>query len=362
MLNLLRNWKERHFSDPQRIILGLMLLAGIGIVYFLGSLLTPVFVSIIIAYLLDGLVIPLHQRIGLPRIAAVLVVFMLFIAGMTIMILWLLPLITKQVTQLVQQLPRMLVTLQSSIMQLPAPYPELISKKQIVDIIGFLNVSIADMGKQVLSLSLASVVGLIHLLVYLVLVPFMVFFLLKDKTAILSWGQRFLPDNMDLTASVWQEANAQVSNYIRGKCWEVLIVWAVSDVVFRVLDFQFSMVVSLFVGLSVLIPYLGVTVMGMVVSLIAFVQWGISGNFIAILAAYTIIQILDGTLLAPLLLSGVVHLHPVAIVVAVLLFGGLWGVWGLFFAIPLATLINAVLKVGFTRNDPLADLPVSDPG
>ena len=67
------------------------------------------------------------------------------------------------------------------------------------------------------------------------------------------------------------------------------------------------------------------------------------------MAAYAVIQILDGNLLAPLLLSCVVDLHPVAIVVAVLLFGGLWGIWGLFFAVPLATLTNAVIKAWFAR-------------
>jgi putative permease len=60
--------------------------------------------------------------------------------------------------------------------------------------------------------------------------------------------------------------------------------------------------------------------------------------------AYSVIQALDGNLLVPLLLSGVVNLHPVAIIVAVLFFGGLWGMLGLFFAIPLATLVHAVVK------------------
>lgn len=348
MFDLLKNWRDRHFSDPQRVILGLMLLTGAGIIYFLGSLLTPVFVSLIIAYLLEGPVSRL-QRIRLPRMAAVLIVFMLFVAVMTVMILWLLPLTTKQITQLVQQLPKMLVTLQAGLLELPSTYPELISKRQIVDVIGFLNVGIGDLGKQVLSLSLASVVGLMHVVVYLVLVPFMVLFMLKDKTVILSWGRQFLPDNLDLAASVWQEANTQVANYIRGKCWEMLIVWAASYAAFMMAGLQFSMVAALFVGLSALIPYLGVVVMGVVMALIAFVQWGITGDFVFVLVAYAIIQVVDGLVLAPLLLSGVVHLHPVAIVVAILFFGGLWGLWGLFFAIPLATLINAVIKVWLSR-------------
>ena len=357
MFELFKQWKDRHFSDPQRVILGIMLLAGAGLIYFLGSLLTPVFISIIIAYLLDGMV-GLLQRSHLPRMAAVSIVFAVFMLSMVVMILWLIPLTVKQISQFVQQLPGMLYMVQHQLLQLPSRYPELISENQVQEFIGFLNTSISTLGRQALTLSLASVVGLMHLVVYLVLVPFMVFFLLKDKQMILSWGKRFLPDNMDLTESVWQEANDQVTNYIRGKAWELLIIWGISYAVFRLLNLQFSLLISLFVGLSVIIPYIGVTVMGFVMALVAFIQFSWSSDFAWAMVAYAIIQILDGNLLAPLLLSGVVNLHPVAIVVAVLLFGGLWGLWGLFFAIPLATLANAVIKAWFARLEHRSDDPI----
>ena len=346
MLEIFREWKERHFSDPQRVILGFTLLAGAALIYFLGGLLAPVMISIIIAYLLDGLV-SLLQRSRVPRLAAVSIVFAVFMIGMVVMILWLLPLAVKQVSQLVQQLPGMLATVQFRLNELPTRYPELISETQVRQIIDYLNTSLTAMGRRVLTLSVASVVGLMHLVVYLVLVPFMVFFLLKDKNMILEWGRRFLPDNMDLTESVWKEANDQVTNYIRGKGWELLIIWGMSYVIFKALGLEFSLLISMFVGLSVIIPYIGVTVMGFVMALVAFIQWGWSHEFASAMGAYLVIQIFDGNLLAPLLLSGVVNLHPVAIVVAVLLFGGLWGLWGLFFAIPLATLANAVIKVWF---------------
>ena len=356
MFELFRTWKERHFSDPQRVILGVMLLVGAGLVYFLGSLLAPVFISIIIAYLLDGMV-SLLKRSRLPRLAAVSIVFSVFMVAMIVMTLWLIPLTVKQISQLVQQLPSMLATVQYRLLQLPTSYPEVISETQVRQVIDFLNTGISTLGKRVLTLSLASVVGLLHLVVYLVLVPFMVFFLLKDKDVILGWGRRFLPDNMDLTETVWQEANVQVTNYIRGKGWELLIIWGVSYAVFKALGLQFALLFSLFVGLSVIIPYIGVTVMGFVMALAAFIQWGWSSQFASAMVAYAIIQILDGNLLAPLLLSGVVNLHPVAIVVAVLLFGGLWGLWGLFFAIPLATLTNAVIKAWFERIEQRSDNP-----
>jgi len=87
------------------------------------------------------------------------------------------------------------------------------------------------------------------------------------------------------------------------------------------------------------------------VALIAYFQWGWGGDMAYALIAYAAIQIFDGNILAPLLLSGVVNLHPVAIIISVLMFGGLWGVWGVFFAIPLATLVNTLIKTWLLKSE-----------
>jgi putative permease len=91
------------------------------------------------------------------------------------------------------------------------------------------------------------------------------------------------------------------------------------------------------------VPYIGAVVVTVPVILVAWFQWGWSPEFIWLGVAYTVVQALDGNILVPLLFSEVVNLHPVAIIVAVLVFGGLWGFWGVFFAIPLATLVHAIL-------------------
>jgi putative permease len=179
-----------------------------------------------------------------------------------------------------------------------------------------------------------------------------VLFFLKDKEKILKWAKGFLPRNRDLAAEVWEEVNQQIANFIRGKLWEIIIVWGVSYITFMLLGLNFAMLISFFIGLSVLVPYIGATVMTLPVALMAFFQWGIGPNFMYTLIAYGVIQLIDGNILVPLLLSGVVNLHPVAIIVAVLVFGGLWGIWGLFFAIPLATLVHAVIRTWFSKKPP----------
>jgi putative permease len=136
----------------------------------------------------------------------------------------------------------------------------------------------------------------------------------------------------------------QIGNYVRGKFIEIVIVWIVTYVTFALMGLQFSMLLSVLVGLSVVIPYVGAVTVTFPVAIIAYFQWGFASDFAYIMIAYAIVQTLDGNVLVPLLFSEVVNLHPIAIITAVLIFGGLWGLWGVFFAIPLATLVQAVLK------------------
>ena len=348
MLQLIRDWIDRYFSDPQILVLGFMLVLGFVFIFMFGDMLIPVFASAVIAYLLDGMVAHL-ARFKVPRMLSVLIAFIVFLACLLLLIIFLLPLLSRQIAQLVQQLPMMMAAGQSELMRLPERYPDIVSQTQIKQVLDFIGAELTALVKRLLTLSIASVRGVISILVYLILMPLMVFFMVKDKQKILAWLANILPDNRLLASQVWREVNQQFGNYIRGKIWEILIVWSVSYVTFKLLGMQLTMLVSLMVGFSVLVPYVGVTVIFLPVALFAYFQWGLGNQFFYALIAYAIIQLLDGNLLAPLLLSEVVNLHPVAVIVAVLLFGGLWGIWGLFFAIPLATLVHAVMKALLNR-------------
>ncbi|MEA3230684.1 MAG: AI-2E family transporter [Thermodesulfobacteriota bacterium] len=342
-MQIIREWFRRHFSDPQVLILFFILLGGTVAILTLGQIMAPVLASLVIAYLLEGLVGFLERR-RIPRLAAVLIVFLTFMTFLFFLLFGLLPKLSYQIGQVFGELPSMFGRGQQQLMHLPEKYPEFISQEQVVALVGFLQTELGRMGQRFFSFSVASVRGLVTFLVYLVLLPLMVFFFLKDKKSILQWITRFLPDNRDLTEHVWRNVDRQIGNYIRGKFWEILIIWMASYLTFYLLDLRYAMLMGLLVGLSVLVPYIGVTVTTLPVALMGFFQWGFSSELVTLLIAYGIIQLLDGNLLAPLLLSEVVHLHPVAIITAVLIFGGIWGFWGVFFAIPLATLVEAVIK------------------
>ena len=359
-MQLIREWFRRHFDNPQVIGLAVVLLAGLAVIVFFGSMLAPVLASLVIAYLLEGVVRQL-ERWRVPRIAAVTLVFVFFFAGLLLVFFALLPVLVRQVTQLVDELPKILSTSQSLLMQLPQHYPQLFSEEQMADLIFVIRREALDWGQALLTqFSFQSVVVVITLLVYLVLLPFLVFFFLKDKRPLVNWVTRYLPRNRDLLTTVWRDVDAQIGNYVRGKFLEILIVWVVTYVTFSVLGLSFAMLLSMLVGLSVIIPYIGAAVVTVPVGLIAYFQFGFGPEFAWIMIAYGVIQALDGNVLVPVLFSEVVNLHPVAIIVAILFFGGIWGFWGVFFAIPLATVIQAVLKAwpaGHPEDEPVGQAP-----
>ncbi len=342
MIGVLRDWYKRRFSDPQAVILALMLFFGILIIAFMGNVLTPVIAAIIIAYVLEGIVCKL-TRLKIPHVIAVTLVVLGFALLVLIFMLGLSPLISKQLSQFFIEVPKMLQKGQVLLLSLPQNYP-FISEKQIQDIVTSINTELASLGQAVLSRSLSSVLNLFTLLVYMVVVPLLVFFFLKDKEQIINWMKRFLPRQDGLATMVWKDVDVKIGSYIRGKLLEVAIVGIATFIPLKIFGLQYAALLSLFVGLSVIIPYVGAIAVTIPVALIAYFQFGLSNEFFYIIGIYGIIQFLDGNVLVPLLFSEVVNMHPAAIIIAVLVFGGLWGVWGVFFAIPLATLIQAVIN------------------
>jgi len=341
-MGLIRDWFDRHFSDPQVVILTGLLVSAFAVILLLGDMLIPVLASIVIAYLLEGLVRHTH-KFKLPRLLVVAVVVTLFFTALIFVLLGLLPLLSNQVAQFVQELPNMMGKGQELLLRLPEQYPQFFSEDQVDELINGIRAELANLGQHALSLSITSVVGLITLLVYLVLMPMLVFFFLKDKDKILGWMSSYLPPDLGLVRQIWQDVDRQIGNYIRGKMIEILLVWVATYVAFVLMGLQFALLLSLMVGLSVLVPYIGAVVVTIPVTLIAYYQWGVSSDFVYLMIAYGLIQAIDGNVVVPLLFSEVVNLHPIAIIVSVLVFGGLWGFWGVFFAIPLATLVQAIL-------------------
>ncbi len=341
MFALINNWFKRYFSDPQIVFLVLFLLAILGIVIWFNDILTPLFAAIVLAYLMEGVISKIQHYIS-HRIFVVIVVYIFFLSALMFAIFGFTPVLWEQATELIKETPNNILKGKQLLLTLPEKYP-VITEQHVSQLIEFIQLEVTQLGRNILTLSLNSIQDSVTIIIYLILVPLLIFFFLKDKKIILHWFTSFLPDERQLSRSVWIEMDLQIGNYVRGKFWEIMIVGIASYIAFTFLSLKYALLMASLVGLSVVIPYIGATVVTFPVVLVGFFQWGWSSDFAWLMIVYAIIQGIDGNVIVPLLFSEVVNIHPVSIIVAVLFFGGLWGFWGVFFAIPLATLINSVL-------------------
>lgn len=142
------------------------------------------------------------------------------------------------------------------------------------------------------------------------------------------WVRGYLPRERALITRVAQDMNRQIANYIRGKVIEIFLCGVATYIGFIAMGLNYAALLALLVGLSAVVPYVGTVVVTVPVAAIALFQWGWGDQFFYLMLVYGVIQVLDGNVLVPLLFSEAVNLHPVVIICAVLLFGGLWGFWG----------------------------------
>ena len=289
------------------------------------------------------------MRYKINRSVATFIVMLLFLSLAIFGFLGVLPTVFRQGAAFIRDLPAMFNQVQDYILTLPTLYPDAIDPLTITQIVDNLRAYLLDHGGFLLSQSFASLLNIAALTVYAILVPLLMIFMLKDKEFLINSFIKFLPENRKLANQVWVEMNGQIMNYIRGKVIEILIVGGATYLAFFILDLRYSALLAVLVGLSVLIPYIGAAAVTVPVAIVAFFQWGPSADFVYLMIAYLAIQALDGNLIVPILFSEAVNLHPVVIIMSVMIFGGLWGFWGVFFAIPLATLVKAVLNAWPSR-------------
>lgn len=342
MFEVMRGWMDRYLSDEEAVLLAAILIAGFVVIITMGNILAPLLVGIVLAYILQG-IIKFLQRYHVPNIVAIGLTFVVFLGGSIALLFIVIPKVWRQLRNLFEELPQMISRTQELLAALPEHYPSLVTEQQVHSWSEMLGNEVGQFGQWLLSFSLSQLPVVVGVVVYILLVPILVFFLLKDKDRLLVWCLSFLPEERPLMDRIGAEMNVQMANYVRGKAVEILIVGAVSYVFFMIFGLNYSALLAFLVGLSVIVPYLGMITVTIPVVIIAYLQFGWAPPFFYLVLGYLIIQALDGFVLVPLLFSEAVNLHPIAIIAAVLVFGSWWGIWGVFFAIPLATLVKALI-------------------
>lgn len=236
---------------------------------------------------------------------------------------------------------------------LPEPMPSMLTIATLEEYVSRIRVAatnkIADLMRTQL---MPSVVNAFTWLVYGIIVPIFTFLMLYNKRQLQKRALTFiLPNNQQLMRQFWPSMQAQISGYIRGKILHIVIIAAANSVAFMLMGMNYALLLGVGVGLSVVIPYVGAVVIAVPVVMVAVFQFGFSPELLWVLVIYTVIQLLDSNVLTPMLFSKAMNLDAFSILSAILIFGNLWGFWGVFFAIPLATFVKTLIT-GWPNNDP----------
>ena len=340
-VDVLGGWVNRYFSRPDAIFLISVLLVIALVLYTLAGALAPVLTGLVLAFLLQGLVGRL-EKLGSPRLLAIALAMIVLIGTVATAVLLVVPLLWQQAADLLALAPTLVGMLRDGLSSLAEAFPEFITEEQILGVVNESSKELGNLSGVLLESAFSQVFSLFGLLIYLVLVPISVFFLLKDKELLMAHLASLLPKDRPLLDAVGSQMNAQLGNYVRGKAVEILLVGTVTFITFLFFGLNYAALLGVLVGISVLIPFIGAAIVTLPVFMIAVLQFGWSLDLAWVMLAYAIIQFLDGNVLVPLLFSEAVDLHPITIIIAILAFGGLWGLWGVFFAIPLATFIKAI--------------------
>ena len=340
-VEVISGWINRYFANEEAIFLIITIVAGLLVVIFLGTVLAPILTGLAFAFLLDGTVARL-TRWHLPRLAAICVVEVIFLGILMALVVGILPVVWAQLGDLINALPRVIERGRELATELSRQYPEAFSENAVADWSATLSQQTTALGGLVLQGVVVQLPNVLGVLIFLILTPIALFFFLKDKDQLFHGLSALLPKRRALLGEVGQDMGVQIARYVRGKVIEIAIVSVVTYAAFSIIGLNYAVLLALLVGVSVLIPYVGAAVVTIPVAVVGVLQFGWSVDFLIVMAAYAVIQALDGNVLVPLLFSKAVNLHPISIILAVLVFGGIWGVWGVFFAIPLATLVKAV--------------------
>ena len=338
MRSLLNKFIKRFFSNEESVYFAILLIFSFFFIILFGNVLLPVIISIVIAFLLNGFMTTLIKYNISQKLSLSITLIVFF--GFYLSLFMALPSIGTEINNLLQNLPIIVSSFQQNLIEMNNYF----SEEEIDQIFANLSNQISVLLSSALGQLAGTVSLMFNAILYAIMIPLMVFFFLKDKSILLPIASIILPKENGFMQSVFAEMNDQLFNYVTGKFIEMLLVATASYILFAFLGLPYAVLIAILVGLSVIIPIFGAILVTIPVVLIGLYEWGLSENFYWLLGFYLLIQILDGNVLVPILFSTRNNLHPVVIIIAVLFFGGIWGFWGLFFAIPLATFVKAIIN------------------
>lgn len=301
----------------------------------------PFLVAAFISFLLHPVVERVH-RMGIHRGVTIVVIYALFFGGVGAAIYFGLPIFYQQLTELVAHVPEWtesyrngLITIHEETQVYPDGVQAFIDKR--IDAIETFAVGLVQRG-----LSLFAYVS--TAILFLALIPFISFYLLKDFDVLKGWGRSVSPHKWKSPLhKIFIGINDTLGGYIRGQFIVCVLIGIIATIALMLLDIKFSIVLGVFIGLTNIIPYFG-PVVGAIptIAIAATMSWS---TVIWVIVLIVALQFLEGNVLSPWIVGKSVHLHPLVILALLLVAGELAGLVGLLLVVPLFAVVRVIYHV-----------------
>jgi predicted PurR-regulated permease PerM len=324
---------------------GIGLLVMAVTLWLLGDVLLPFVLGGAIAYFIDPVADRL-ERWGLSRVAATAVITVVSIILFAILALSVIPTLITQAIDLVQILPDLFSKLRAFADQhFPSLLEENSTARQTLAMIGE---KLKEHGGDFLRTAVQSAMSLLNVMILLVIVPVVAVYLLLDWDRMVARIDNLLPrDHAPVIRQLASQIDATLASFIRGMGTVCLILGVYYAVALMAVGLQFGLVVGFIAGLVTFIPYLGALIGGaLAIGLALFQFWGSWGHIGLVALIFVIGQVAEGNFLTPKLVGNSVGLHPVWLLLALSVFGALFGFVGLLVAVPLAAVLGVVTRFG----------------
>ncbi|MCZ6892910.1 MAG: AI-2E family transporter [Gammaproteobacteria bacterium] len=339
---------NRALTDSQKwLILALLVMTG-WLLYLLSPVLTPFLISALLAYLGDPLVDRLESFRVRRTLCVVTVFAAMFIAVLLSMVV-VLPMLEQQATSLIHGIPQGLEWLQQKI----APRLASVLGAEVIDFdIPAVRQAIIDHWRQVGSVAgqLMSHITqsgqlLLGWLTYLVVIPVVTFYLLRDWDHLIGAVHGLLPKRIEAAVSkLAGEIDAVLAEFLRGQLTLMAALAAIYTAGLWMVGLDLAFFVGMLAGIVSFVPYLGVIVGFVVAGFAAFMQFQDMIHLVGVALVFGVGQLLEGVVLSPILVGDRIGLHPVAVIFAVMAGGQLFGFFGVLLALPVAAVIVVLLR------------------
>ncbi len=335
-------------SDSQKwLLLAAVSLGGV-VIYLLAPVLTPFLVAAALAYIGDPLVDRLEGW-KLSRSLSVVTVFLTLTLFALLLVVFLLPMLERQVSLLISKLPQYLHWLQYS--AIPVVSERLGFEGPILDL-GLLQESLREQWQQaggavkgVVGAISKSGMALLAWLANLVLIPVVTFYMLRDWDIMVERIHELVPRRYETVIAKLARASDEVLGaFLRGQLTVMLALGIIYSVGLGIIGLELAVLLGMLAGVVSFVPYLGFIVGIIAAGVAALMQFQELMPLLYVAIVFGIGQMIEGTVLTPLLVGDKIGLHPVAVIFAVLAGGQLFGFVGVLLALPVAAVVMVLLR------------------